>query len=477
MEQPPPLLERRDLSSRISPDDNRGLFTGESADSLVLAPSLERRRLQCYLGLIVADALALLFGFGLGGYLYLGDVEGFILGQLVLPIYVTIALYNGAYSLEALRQPWNGMASAELALAISSAAVVFIAFYLKASTDFSRFAFTLGLTFAGLALLWIRVQMRSFVTWRCGINVVNELIIDDGGPSVAIDGAIRLDAGQAGIAPRLDDPHALDRIGLALRNIDRVIVSCPPPRRADWALMLKGANIEGEVIDEAVALLGAQGARIAGGNGLLLVSAGPLGLRARAMKRTLDIVAASAAILVLSPLLLLVALAVKLEDGGPVLFVQRRMGRGNTFFNMYKFRSMSVAGSDSDGNVSTARDDARVTRIGGLLRRTSIDEFPQLFNVLLGNMSLVGPRPHAIGSQAGDKLFWEVDQRYWQRHSLKPGMSGLAQVRGFRGATERESDLTDRLQSDLEYLEGWTVMRDIKIIIQTLGVLVHDRAY
>jgi lipopolysaccharide/colanic/teichoic acid biosynthesis glycosyltransferase len=111
------------------------------------------------------------------------------------------------------------------------------------------------------------------------------------------------------------------------------------------------------------------------------------------------------------------------------------------------------------------------------LRRTSIDEFPQLFNVLLGDMSLVGPRPHAIGSQAGDKLFWEVDRRYWQRHSLKPGMSGLAQVRGFRGATDTERDLEDRLQSDLEYVEGWTIMRDIKIIVQTLGVLVHERAY
>jgi lipopolysaccharide/colanic/teichoic acid biosynthesis glycosyltransferase len=177
------------------------------------------------------------------------------------------------------------------------------------------------------------------------------------------------------------------------------------------------------------------------------------------------------------PVFVLVALAIKLEDGGPVLFVQRRMGRANRFFNMYKFRSMSVAGSDSDGTVSTARDDQRVTRIGALLRRTSIDEFPQLFNVLLGDMSLVGPRPHAIGSQAGDKLFWEVDRRYWQRHSLKPGMSGLAQVRGFRGATDTERDLEDRLQSDLEYVEGWTIMRDIKIIVQTLGVLVHERAY
>jgi lipopolysaccharide/colanic/teichoic acid biosynthesis glycosyltransferase len=242
-------------------------------------------------------------------------------------------------------------------------------------------------------------------------------------------------------------------------------------------MMLKGANVDGEVLDDEVARLGAQGARVSNGYGLLLVSAGPLGLRDRIIKRLLDGAAAGIAILLLSPLLAAVAVAIKLQDRGPVFFVQRRMGRGNRFFNMYKFRSMSVALCDSEGNVSASKGDQRITRVGKFIRSTSIDELPQLFNVLLGDMSLVGPRPHAIGSQAGSKLFWEIDLRYWQRHSLKPGLSGLAQVRGFRGATEKEADLTDRLQSDLEYLEGWTIMRDIKIIFLTLRVLVHDKAF
>lgn len=450
---------------------------GKDLDSLLLAPSLERRRLQCYLGLIVSDTLALLAGFGLGGYLYLGDLQGFVTGQLVLPIFLTICLYNGAYSIRALREPWVGIVKAMISLTIAFAGVVFIAFYLKTSAEVSRVGFTLGIILAAFAVFWSRLQMRSFVTWRCGANVTNELIVDDSGPDVRLAGAIRISAADLALTPDLEDPHALDRIGLVLRNIDRVVVSCPPARRQQWALILKGANIAGEVIDDSVAQLGAQGARIAGGYGWLLVSSGPLGIRDRAMKRLLDLTLAGAALIALSPLLLMVALAIKLEDGGPVLFVQRRMGRGNRFFQMYKFRSMAVARSDSDGHVSTARDDQRVTRVGAFLRRTSIDEFPQLINVLLGDMSLVGPRPHAIGSHAGDKLFWEVDLRYWQRHCLKPGMSGLAQVRGFRGATERESDLVDRLQSDLEYLEGWTILRDLKIIVLTLGVLVHDRAY
>jgi lipopolysaccharide/colanic/teichoic acid biosynthesis glycosyltransferase len=242
-------------------------------------------------------------------------------------------------------------------------------------------------------------------------------------------------------------------------------------------MILKGANIAGEVIDDTVAELGAQGARIGNGHGWLMVSAGSLGLRSRAMKRALDLVFSVAALIVLAPVFILVALAILFEDGGPVFFVQRRLGRGNRFFRMYKFRSMKVAGSDHDGALSTLRDDDRITRVGRFIRRTSIDEFPQLFNVLSGEMSLVGPRPHAIGSRAGTKYFWEVDLRYWQRHSLKPGLSGLAQVRGYRGATDAELDLVNRLRSDLEYLEGWTIWRDIRIIALTMRVLIHDKAY
>jgi lipopolysaccharide/colanic/teichoic acid biosynthesis glycosyltransferase len=282
---------------------------------------------------------------------------------------------------------------------------------------------------------------------------------------------------ELGIRADLGDPGVLDRVGSVLRNIDRVVVSCPVERRAAWAMLLKGANIEGEVLDEQVRDLRAQGARVVGDQGMLLVSVGPLGLRSRAIKRMFDIVCATAAIVLLLPLLLVVALAIKLDDGGPVLFVQKRVGRANRFFQMYKFRSMAASRSDSEGRVSASRDDNRVTRVGAFIRRTSIDELPQLFNVLKGEMSIVGPRPHALGSHAGDKLFWEVDRRYWHRHCLKPGLSGLAQVRGFRGATESESDLLNRLQSDLEYLEGWTIMRDITIILLTLRVLVHDRAF
>jgi lipopolysaccharide/colanic/teichoic acid biosynthesis glycosyltransferase len=183
------------------------------------------------------------------------------------------------------------------------------------------------------------------------------------------------------------------------------------------------------------------------------------------------------ALIVLAPLLLLVALAIKLESPGPVFFVQERMGRGNRLFHTWKFRSMRADLCDSNGSRSAARDDDRVTRVGRLIRATSIDELPQLFNVILGDMSLVGPRPHALGSLAGDQFFWEVDSRYWHRHACKPGITGLAQVRGFRGATHQSSDLSNRLQADLEYVAGWSIWRDCAILVATLGVIKHKNAY
>lgn len=442
--------------------------------------SLERRRLQCYLALLLGDLTALFVGFGSSGFLYLGSdgiKNASLLAQLTLPVFLTFALYNGAYSLAALSRPATGIARAIGALVLAAAFVVFIAFYTKSSEEFSRVLFTSGIVVSALTLVWIRLQLRAFVTYRCGTRVLNLLVIDDGGPKLDIADADVIHAAEHGLVPTLSDPAALNRIGQVLQGVDQVIVSCPPARRAAWAEVLKGANIEGEVLDDTVERLGAQGARRAAGHGFLRVSVGPLGLRARASKRAFDIVLAALGLLLLAPLLLVVALAILIEDGRPVLFVQRRVGRSNRFFAMYKFRSMRALSSDQSGSVSTSRDDQRITRVGRWIRSSSIDELPQLINVLRGEMSIVGPRPHALGSQAGDKLFWEVDQRYWQRHALKPGLTGLAQIRGLRGATDRESDLAHRLVADLEYLNGWSLLRDLQIVLATVRVLVHPRAF
>ena len=450
------------------------------AARMPLMPSLQRRRLQCYALLMVADVIALFAGFTVTGYLHHGMAglgESLLLAQLVLPVFLTVALYNDAYSIAALRSTERSVTATLVALIIAAASVLFITFYAHHAQEQSRLGFTLGLAASFVTLAWGRLQMRALVRWRCGASVLNELVIDDGGPAVSLPGAYHVSAASFGLTPSLSDPHALDRIGLVMRNADRVIVSAPVERRVDWSIVLKGANVAGEVIDDTVARLGANGARMAAGHGILQVSVGPLGMRSRIAKRLLDVAVAGSAVLVLSPLLIAVAMAVKLEDGGPVFFLQRRVGRGNRFFSILKFRSMTENRVGRDGTQSASKQDKRVTRIGKLIRSTSIDELPQLLNVLRGDMSLVGPRPHATGSLAGDKLFWEVDARYWQRHALKPGLTGLAQIRGLRGATDCEEDLTGRLNADLEYLAGWSLWRDLWIIVATFRVLVHDKAF
>nr|WP_276589020.1 sugar transferase [Sphingomonas sp. GC_Shp_6] len=197
----------------------------------------------------------------------------------------------------------------------------------------------------------------------------------------------------------------------------------------------------------------------------------------RLLKRAFDLTVALAALALLWPLLLVVAVAIRIDSPGPIFFRQPRMGRGNGLFAILKFRSMRDDLCDRAGDRSTERGDPRITRVGRIIRATSIDELPQLLNVVIGDMSIVGPRPHALGSLAGDRLFWEVDPHYWDRHAIKPGITGLAQVHGFRGATVAERDLQNRLRADVAYMRGWSIWRDIRILIGTAGVVFHRNAF
>jgi len=185
-------------------------------------------------------------------------------------------------------------------------------------------------------------------------------------------------------------------------------------------------------------------------------------------KRVTDIVGASCGIVLLSPVLLACAIAIKLESPGPILFSQERAGYRNKPFRMLKFRSMYTAQADATGAQLTSRDDPRVTKVGAFLRRTSADELPQLFNVLAGDMSLVGPRPHPKGAKAGASLYDDLIPNFYSRYRMKPGITGLAQISGLRGNTETEQHLIDRFRLDLEYASQWTPLVDIAIIVRTV---------
>ena len=193
------------------------------------------------------------------------------------------------------------------------------------------------------------------------------------------------------------------------------------------------------------------------------------------LKRAEDLVLASLALFLLWPLLLVVAIAIKLDSPGPIFFRQPREGFNNRQFRVWKFRSMRHDMSQFDGIQQASREDSRVTRVGRILRRTSIDELPQLFNVLLGEMSLVGPRPHAPSTRAGGRLFSDVVASYAARHKVKPGITGWAQVCGWRGETDTEDKLVKRLEHDLHYIENWSLGFDLYILLRTIGAVLLSR--
>jgi len=200
----------------------------------------------------------------------------------------------------------------------------------------------------------------------------------------------------------------------------------------------------------------------------------PLTVAERAAKRCLDLIGAGLALITLSPLLAAATLAIKLDSPGPILFRQQRCGFNGRSFAVYKFRTMFVL-EDGPSIVQARSADSRVTRVGKWLRRTSIDELPQLFNVLNGSMSLVGPRPHAV---AHDNQFDKVARNYAFRRRVKPGLTGWAQIHGCRGPTPTAASIERRVEYDLWYIDNWSLHLDLAILLQTpIEVLRARNAY
>jgi Undecaprenyl-phosphate glucose phosphotransferase len=197
------------------------------------------------------------------------------------------------------------------------------------------------------------------------------------------------------------------------------------------------------------------------------------------VKACFDRVVGSILLLLLSPVMLAVAIAIRLDSPGPVLFRQKRYGFNNELIEVYKFRSMYADKTDADAAKLATRDDPRVTRVGRFIRKTSLDELPQLINVAIkGNLSLVGPRPHAVQAKAADRLYEQVVDGYFARHRVKPGITGWAQVNGWRGETDTPQKLEHRVEHDLFYIENWSVLFDLYILLLTpFKLLATENAY
>lgn len=288
---------------------------------LPLAPSLEKRRLQAYLLLLVLDGFVIvgaLAGFSL---VYLGnssDPQTLQQINLYVPLYWTAALMTRTYSIQALTSLRFSQVKSLAAIGIALTMTLFVAFFTKSSEQFSRVSTLGGLILIAVGLVWARAVLQPLIRSVCGATARNVLLIDDGGSAVSIPHAWHIDAREHRLRPDRTDPHMLDRLGMFMANMDEVVVTCPPERRKDWALVFKGSNISGQIVDPEVLEMGILGAHRDYGFGSFVVSVGPLGLRARAIKRAMDIAIAGCATIALAPLLLLVALLIWLEDRGPI---------------------------------------------------------------------------------------------------------------------------------------------------------------
>lgn len=441
--------------------------------------SKRKRRRNYLLLLVLLDALGILASFYAAAVVYdiVDKGHWLTMGLLILPFYLALAASAKTYSGAVFSKQKLGVSRCYTALMQSVGIVSLIAFLMKSSEQFSRVNFAVGAILCFVVLGAIRLVFLKLLHRLFRGAPYATLLIHDGSMPLPSGDFTAVQHAENWLSEAGNLPLQYHELGTLLTNFDRVAVACAPERRMAIVHTLKGSNVLSEVYAPEIDDLAPLAVGHNGGVRTLIVAQGPLAPFDEFVKRCFDIGVVLIALPILAPVMVLTALAIRLESPGPALFVQPRVGRDNRVFNILKFRSMRVDKHDTAADRLVVRDDDRVTKVGRFIRRTSIDELPQLFNVLEGSMSIVGPRPHALGAKAAAKLYWEVDTRYWYRHAVKPGLTGLAQVRGHRGNTEREDDLTERLRADLEYLSGWSLLRDLSIIVRTLQVLASDKAF
>lgn len=264
------------------------------------------------------------------------------------------------------------------------------------------------------------------------------------------------------------DRHDVRTVYFAIPLVDSDLIE-------DMYFMLLNRNLAVHWVPDIFSLLLVNHSlREMAGLPVLTLSETPLTGTRLLVKAIEDRVLAALILIVIAPLLLLIAAAIKMDSAGPVFFRQARKGWSGKVFHIWKFRSMFVHQSAPGVVQQASRHDPRITRVGAFLRKTSLDELPQLFNVLWGEMSLVGPRPHAV--QHDEEYSQRIDA-YFARHNIKPGITGLAQVRGLRGETIEIARMQQRIEADIEYINNWSLWLDLTILVRTLGALTGKNAY
>lgn len=437
----------------------------------------------------IADALAVLASGWLASVIYLGglpDSPGYTLG-LILAVLLCLVIFPSF----GLYRPWRGISLGEemqtltLAWLTTFGVLTFFAFVTKTGPDFSRLWFLIWLGLGGGILLAGRIVLRIFQRQmrRRGFNLRRLIIVGSpemterltrklaDNPWTGLVVAASFSAEET-VAPDFTALLARIRAG----NIDQVWIAVPLKEeerihQVQYALRHTTVDIRYVPDISSFSLLNHSVSDIAGLPVINLSSSGMDSLD-RLAKTVEDKLLALLIVLLTSPLMLLIAVGIKLTSPGPVFFRQQRAGLGGETITVLKFRSM-VVHAESPGKLTQARQgDPRITPLGALLRRTSLDELPQFFNVLTGEMSIVGPRPHALEHNEQYKAL--VD-RYMARHKIKPGITGWAQVNGYRGETDTLEKMQKRVEYDLHYIENWSLWLDLKIIGLTIARGFADR--
>ena len=415
---------------------------------------------------------------------------------------VILLEFSECYQMTALRSPLSHAGKIILVWAGVFALLAITGFLFKVSSDFSRLWF--GTWFAtGLVLMFslrfvMAIQIRR---WARNGRMERRAVIVGGGKSAealirSIEAQPHNDIRICGIFDDRDDTRSppvvagYPKLGnvaeliefARIARIDMLIVSLPLTAETRVLSLLKKlwvlpVDIRLSAHSNQLRFRPRSYSYI-GAVPMLDIFDRPINDWDSVARRAFDIIFSLLGIIVLSPVMLATAIAIKLDSKGPVLFTQKRHGFNNEVIEVYKFRSMYTDRSDPTAKQAVTKGDPRVTRVGRIIRKTSIDELPQFFNALFGSLSLVGPRPHAVAAQTHNLLYNEVVDGYFARHRVKPGVTGWAQINGWRGEMDTDEKIKMRTEFDLYYIENWSLWFDLKILLMTpIRLLNTENAY
>lgn len=463
---------------------NRRADTGQSNDLIAVL-------------LVTADLAAVAGGALIGHVIRFGDVQLDVSYQVtvVLALLLTLVVFRFAGLYEALRSRsvLEEMRAVGLSWSAVVLALIVLGFAFKVSAEFSRLWSGYWAVAAGLLLLAARLAARRIMVSAAARGMRRRvLIVGSGELAAAVAERLRTDdLGTYTLEGFVDDPEyderviPADQLYTELDRLDELVdelgvdeVWICLPLRAEATIRrvlhaLRHSTVTQRLVPDiaSLRLLNYPVTEVVGVP-MVALSVSPMYGLNRVIKAAEDWVLGALFLILAAPAMLAAAAAIKLTSRGPVLFRQMRHGWDGRPIEIYKFRTM-VDHGEADGPVPQATPgDPRVTRVGRILRRTSLDELPQLINVLQGRMSLVGPRPHALEH---NEAYKEQIQAYMQRHKVKPGITGWAQVHGWRGETDTLEKMQRRLEHDLYYVENWSLWLDLKILARTLFIVLFDR--